>query len=395
MTKLELIDKRKQLRVANKALLAAAKAEARQLTNEEQTQFGNNLEELDKVTDQLDELDIRGGGQRDIQPIVAVEERLSVGHILSTLANNGTLTEPQQALVNEGRSRFTNAGVNTTGQVQIPIHYRSIVDAAAADGTQHQFILDLATPIREASILAKLGANFIYETGIIGLPSYKGNSFAWYAENEEIADSADGFENCVLVNKRLAGCIPVSKNVLLSSNLDVLGIIDADIRAALSEAIDSAVFTFPVADAKQPGGIQQNAAMFSDALSHPNLLKIETKLLENKFTNIKYVVSPATRAKLMTTVKGGAKSDLGFLIDNTGMSINGFPCVFTASANDAETANIFAGDFTKLYVKISAIDILFDPYTLAKKNAVNLVVNVLADIQYRDKDAFQWGSCPK
>jgi hypothetical protein len=101
------------------------------------------------------------------------------------------------------------------------------------------------------------------------------------------------------------------------------------------------------------------------------------------------------RAKLMQTVKGGVKSDLGFLLDANGASINGFKCELTNSANDATKALIFAGDFSKVYVKISALDILVDPYTLAGKNAIRLVVNVLSDIQYRQSDALVWGSALK
>jgi HK97 family phage major capsid protein len=229
MTKLELLDKRKQLRAANKALFDTAKKESRQLSADEQQKVQTNLDELDIVNNELDELEIRGAGNQRITFSAPKEVRMNIGRILFSAIDNTTLTSEERAFVEEGRNRFAAAGVKANGNIQIPISYRALVDSTAATGTEEQYIFDIATPLREQSALTRLGATFIFDSGLIGIPSYKGTNFGWLGLNEDAADVGKGFENKILANKRIAGIIPIAKDVLISSNHDVQGIIESSL----------------------------------------------------------------------------------------------------------------------------------------------------------------------
>ena len=84
---------------------------------------------------------------------------------------------------------------------------------------------------------------------------------------------------------------------------------------------------------------------------------------------------------MKTTTVSGSKSDLRMLME--GNEVNGYPVLTTGNA-----AGYAFGKWDELVIaQWGSLDIIIDPYTQAKKNAVRIVVIAFFDAKPRRAEA--------
>jgi HK97 family phage major capsid protein len=278
--------------------------------------------------------------------------------------------------------RALTAGVNTEGKF-------TIEDTLRAD----QFI----TLLRNRMVTANLGATVLSGlTGNVLIPkkTAAGNA-QWLAELAPIVDSQLVFGQIALSPKRLGSTTPFSRTLLKQSSLDVETLVREDLLENLALAYDLAALHGtgaagqPLGIALQPG---ISTVTFAGAPSWAKVVAFETALGVNNapLSARGYVTTAGVKGVWKTTTK--AVNYPVYLWDDTagaggptGM-VNGY----RAEATQQVVGDVvFFGAWDSLITATWAgIDIITDPYTLAKSNQIQVTVQMLADINIRRASSF-------
>ena len=96
-------------------------------------------------------------------------KKFSLLKAINDVANNRTLDERAQAVVNEGIEEMRKAGQSYSGSIVLPVEERSSIQATlegAGIENVSEDKLNILEPLRANMVLAQAGANFM--TGLVG-----------------------------------------------------------------------------------------------------------------------------------------------------------------------------------------------------------------------------------
>lgn len=306
---------------------------------------------------------------------------------INDVVNNRNINEDALNVIEMGATEMRKSGLSYSGQIQLPVEERGTAIAAtvATDGQEIVATdkLNILEPLRGKSILAEAGATFL--TGLVGnisIPNYTGSTCGWKGELEAADNGKGTFGSVELSPKRLTAYIDISKQFLTQDSVGAEEMLRSDIVNALVAKLEQTIFGDAVGDTTKPAGIFNGAEVV--APSYAGVCAAEAALTDY-LGDKRFVMSPTAKSTFKQTTISGEKSDLRLLMQ--GNEVDGYPV--SASSNVVAGGYAF-GDFSELVVaQWGGIDIVVDPYTLATKNAIRLVINAFFDAKVRREGAIK------
>lgn len=383
---LTLTDKKEQLKIKAESLLSEAKKESRKLTVDEESEYNDLCKQIADVDNELRDLNNKLNNK---ETKTTMKENFSLLKAVRAIANNQTLDERSQEVVNAGIAEMRKSGQSYSGQIVLPVEERATVVAGTATNGQEAVAedkLNILAPLRDALVLSAAGANFM--TGLVGnvsIPTYSGSTVGWAGEVDAASDGAGTFGEVELSPKRLTAYVDISKQFLIQDSVSAEALLRKDIVDALSNKLEATILGAVEGDATKPAGLFAGVTADTAAITFADILKMEQTLEEkNVGGNIKFIASPAAKAVLRTTAVGGTKSDLRMLMD--GNEIDGIPTLVT---NGMTSKGLILGNFNDLVIgQWGGIDLTVDPYTQAANGKIRLVVNAYFDAKPQRADSF-------
>ena len=306
---------------------------------------------------------------------------------INDVVNNRNINEDALNVIEMGATEMRKSGLSYSGQIQLPVEERGTAIAAtvATDGQEIVATdkLNILEPLRGKSILAEAGATFL--TGLVGnisIPNYTGSTCGWKGELEAADNGKGTFGSVELSPKRLTAYIDISKQFLTQDSVGAEEMLRSDIVNALIAKLEQTIFGDAVGDTTKPAGIFNGAEVV--APSYAGVCAAEAALTDY-LGDKRFVMSPTAKSSFKQTTISGEKSDLRLLMQ--GNEVDGY--LVLASSNVVAGGYAF-GDFSELVVaQWGGIDIVVDPYTLATKNAIRLVINAFFDAKVRREGAIK------
>lgn len=312
--------------------------------------------------------------------------KFSLIRSINDVVNNRNINEDALSVIELGATEMRKSGLSYSGQIQLPVEER-VASAAQAtvSGAGVEIVetekLNILEPIRGKSILSEIGATFL--TGLVGnisIPTYDGSTCGWKGEMVNADNGLTGFGSVELSPKRLTAYIDISKQFLVQDSVGAEEMLRRDIVNALMAKLEQTIFGMDAGDDTKPAGIFYNADV--EAPSYEAVCTVEADVTDYSGEK-RFVMAPAVKSEFKQTTISGQLSDLRMLME--GNEVNGYPV--STSSNVAHTGWAF-GDWKELVVaQWGAIDIVVDPYTLARQNAVRLVINAFFDAKLRRPEA--------
>ena len=283
----------------------------------------------------------------------------------------GNLTDEQRAYV-----QGNNINMRAAIQATTTDHGEEVVP-------EEKKRLELA--IRNASVLNRLGVTwFSNAVGNISIPKYSGSQVYWAdSENADAADGAGTFSEVELSPKRLTAYITISRQFLAQTSEDAESILIGDLSRAIAEKLDETVFGCESGSTSTPAGLlyEGNDYMVTGGsiadMSFDSVLALEEAVEEKNGTNFVFVTDPKVKYALRGTQMA---SGLQFVWENG--EIDGRKAVVSNSVCEG---GLICFDPRDLAVASWDQDmvITIDPYTLAGKNQIKIVVNYLVDAKLK------------
>ena len=314
--------------------------------------------------------------------------KFSLIKTINDIVNNRSMSEEAQVVLTAGTEEMRKAGLSYSGQIQLPVsEMREAPDAIVAGQETYgaEVVatdkLNILEPLRNRMVLAQAGATYL--TGLVGnvsIPTYSGSNVGWKGELVDAEDGKGTFDSVEFTPKRLTAYIDVSKQFLAQDSVGAEEMLYRDIVNAIADKLEATILGAGSGDANTPEGIFNGASVAT--VDFANMVEMEKALEEAKlFGDYKFIASPAAKAKLKTTTISGQKSDLRMLME--GNEVNGYPVLTTGNC-----AGLAFGKWDELVIaQWGSLDIIIDPYTQAKKNAVRIVVNAFFDAKPRRTEA--------
>ena len=368
MTEKQRLDKIAELKSEMRSLLELAEVEKRDLSQDEQTTFDN----LDS------------------------EVRMHNNYFRATEVGREEPKEPFDI-----RKHFAEAAtraVQSGSKAQLEIRATAPITTPDVADTIPVLYKDILEALEPALILDKVGLKM--QSNVQGEPMWPtiaGVEATIEGENVQVADSAIDFGKLKAAPKRLALSIPVSRRAFNQSNLDLYGIVTRQLGLGIARTLNKWLAS-PTAITTDVDGVKgpfiKTAAdieFVAEAPTNKEVVALETAVLDKDVDGESfglYIMSPSMAGALKSTPieKGNPKMIL------EGNEMNGYPVLRT---NLVPKGFVGFGFFS--YAVLSEFgrsQVIIDPYTSAKKNMVEFVVNGDFDITTLRGEAFAVGVTP-
>ena len=306
---------------------------------------------------------------------------------INDVVNNRNINEDALNVIEMGATEMRKSGLSYSGQIQLPVEERGDAVAAtvATDGKEIVATdkLNILSPLRGKSILAEAGATFL--TGLVGnisIPNYTGSTCGWKGELEAADNGKGTFGSVELSPKRLTAYIDISKQFLTQDSVGAEEMLRADIVNSLVAKLEQTIFGDAAGDTTKPAGIFNDAEVV--APSYQGVCAAEAAVTDYAGEK-RFVMSPTAKSAFKQATISGTKSDLRLLLEDG--EVDGYP---VSDSSNVVAGGYAFGDFSELVVaQWGGIDIVVDPYTLATKNAIRLVINAYFDAKVRRNGAIK------
>lgn len=306
---------------------------------------------------------------------------------INDVVNNRNINEDALNVIEMGATEMRKSGLSYSGQIQLPVEERGDAVAAtvATDGKEIVATdkLNILSPLMGKSILAEAGATFL--TGLVGnisIPNYTGSTCGWKGELEAADNGKGTFGSVELSPKRLTAYIDISKQFLTQDSVGAEEMLRADIVNSLVAKLEQTIFGDAVGDTTKPAGIFNGAEVV--APSYQGVCAAEAAVTDYSGEK-RFVMSPTAKSAFKQATISGTKSDLRLLLEDG--EVDGYP---VSDSSNVVAGGYAFGDFSELVVaQWGGIDIVVDPYTLATKNAIRLVINAYFDAKVRRDGAIK------
>ena len=385
MNSVELLDKKEQLQLKAQNIINQGKHESRKLTTDEEREYNDLCKQIADIDNEIRDLGNKLNNKKEVRKM----EKFSLLKAIRAIANNQTLDERSQEVVNTGIEEMRKSGQSYSGQIILPVEERAAIVAGTAKNGQEVVAedkLNILAPLRDKLVLSAAGANFM--TGLVGnvsIPTYSGANVGWGAETAAASDGAGTFGEVELSPKRLTAYIDISKQFLIQDSASAEALIRKDIVDAISNKLESTILGNVAGSATQPAGLFNGVTADTTDVTFADILNME-KTLEKKnvYGDIKFIVSPDAKYILRNTAVGGTKSDFKMIMSDG--EIDGIPTLCT---NAVASKGIILGNFNDLVIgQWGGIDLTVDPYTQAANGKIRLVVNAYFDAKAQRADSF-------
>ena len=317
-----------------------------------------------------------------------MKKQFSLLKAINDIANNRSLDAVSQAVVNAGADEMRSAGQSFSGQIQLPVESRAAVTVTNEhdDVVEVQFA-DLLTPLRAKNVLVAAGAK--YMSGLIGdvqVPIMGAGNVTWEGEVASAQEAGYTFTSKKLQPKRLTAYVDISKQFLVQDSIGAEQAIRADIVAAINSKLESTILGSAQGSTTTPAGIFYGQSP-KTITTFKDICDLEASIEDaNVIGECKYVMSNKAKAALRNMPKSSKSTQL--VMENG--EVDGTPVLNTSNV---EAQNIAYGDWNNLAIgQWGSIDLVVDPYTLAKDGQVRIVINAFFDAVTLRPEAFAFGT---
>lgn len=317
-----------------------------------------------------------------------MKKQFSLLKAINDIANNRSLDAVSQAVINAGADEMRSAGQSFSGQIQLPVESRAAVTVTDEhdDVIEVQFA-DLLTPLRAKNVLVAAGAK--YMSGLIGdvqVPIMGAGNVTWEGEVASAKEAGYTFTSKKLQPKRLTAYVDISKQFLVQDSIGAEQAIRADIVAAINSKLESTILGSAQGSTTTPAGIFYGQSP-KTITTFKDICDLEASIEDaNVIGECKYVMSNKAKAALRNMPKSSKSTQL--VMENG--EVDGTPVLNTSNV---EAQNIAYGDWNNLAIgQWGSIDLVVDPYTLAKDGQVRIVINAFFDAVTLRPEAFAFGT---
>ena len=309
--------------------------------------------------------------------VAKVQRSYSFGKAIQEAASGRGLTGLEAEMHQEARNQAKNAGVATTGNLQIPIfEQRTVGLATSVAGVEQLSTLAALVP---KPLIETLGAQRI--TGVSGdikFPKLKAAA-TLHTDEATNATASPGLDTAVTMSpERVGARLDVSNQTLAQLNGSLEAVLAGQIADEIGSAVDRMFFSTVI------GAIADGATAGTTAAlpTYDELTALEGTVGDAHAlgNNCAYVTTPGMRALLAGQAKFGTGSGQAFIENGQLYGYN------VAATNIAEFSNSTAGvtalvfgEFSKAAVCYwNGLDLLIDPYTESPKGITRMVAQVYA-----------------
>ena len=317
-----------------------------------------------------------------------MKKQFSLLKAINDIANNNSLDAVSRAVINAGADEMRSAGQSFCGQIQLPVESRAAVTVTDEhdDVIEVQFA-DLLTPLRAKNVLVAAGAK--YMSGLIGdvqVPIMGAGNVTWEGEVASAQEAGYTFTSKKLQPKRLTAYVDISKQFLVQDSIGAEQAIRADIVAAINSKLESTILGSAQGSTTTPAGIFYGQTP-KKITTFKDICDLEASIEDaNVIGECKYVMSNKAKAALRNMPKSSKSTQL--VMENG--EVDGTPVLNTSNV---EAQNIAYGDWNNLAIgQWGSIDLVVDPYTLAKDGQVRIVINAFFDAVTLRPEAFAFGT---
>lgn len=317
-----------------------------------------------------------------------MKKQFSLLKAINDVANNSALDAASQAVINAGADEMRSAGQSFIGQIQLPVESRAAVTVTDEhDDVIEVEFADLLTPLRAKNVLVAAGAK--YMSGLIGdvqVPIMGAGNVTWEGEVASAKEAGYTFTSKKLQPKRLTAYVDISKQFLVQDSIGAEQAIRADIVAAINSKLESTILGSVQGSTTTPAGIFYGQTP-KKITTFKDICDLEASIEDaNVIGECKYVMSNKAKAALRNMPKSNKSTQL--VMENG--EVDGTPALNTSNV---EAQNIAYGDWNNLAIgQWGAIDLVVDPYTLAKDGQVRIVINAFFDAVTLRPEAFAFGT---
>ena len=345
-------------------------------------------DEMDEPDDKYDHDDKDDDYKENISNRNKMKKQFSLLKAINDIANNRSLDAVSQAVINAGADEMRSAGQSFSGQIQLPVESRAAVTVTDEhdDVIEVQFA-DLLTPLRAKNVLVAAGAK--YMSGLIGdvqVPIMGAGNVTWEGEVASAKEAGYTFTSKKLQPKRLTAYVDISKQFLVQDSIGAEQAIRADIVAAINSKLESTILGSAQGSTTTPAGIFYGQTP-KKITTFKDICDLEASIEDaNVIGECKYVMSNKAKAALRNMPKSSKSTQL--VMENG--EVDGTPVLNTSNV---EAQNIAYGDWNNLAIgQWGSIDLVVDPYTLAKDGQVRIVINAFFDAVTLRPEAFAFGT---
>jgi HK97 family phage major capsid protein len=366
MNEKERLDKIAELKEQMRSILETAKTEKRNLSEDEKEQFDKLREEKDM-------------------------------HIRYFEANEVTPSKPKEEFdIRKHFAEEATKAVKSGNKMQLEVRATPPIDSADVVDTIPVLYKDILEALEPALILDRVGLKM--QTNVQGEPMWPtiaGVEATIEGENVEVADSAIDFGKLKASPKRLALSIPVSRRAFNQSNLDLYGIVTKQLGLGIARTLNKWLVSPTQITTNDVDGVEgvflkgaPDIVFAGDYPTNKEVVALETAVLDKDVDGEGfglYICSPSMAGALKSTPieAGNPKMIL------EGNEMNGYQVIRT---NLVPRGFIGFGFFSYAVLsEFGSLQVIIDPYTSAKKNMVEFVVNGDFDITTLRPEAFAVG----
>ena len=378
MNKEEIMNSLAEYKEQIRSIVDNAEAEKRALTEEEKAQFDDTKAKIEECKRQLNEAEVEAS--KEIKNNTQKMEKnylRNLAKTVSDIVNNRSLED------------YTNVSGNT-------INLRQDAYSVTGDVDDVQLLqyTRLLEPLQNAVIFDKLGLTFINTGSLVKLPSVTAVECSVNGENTKLDTQKVEFSNKAITPVRLGCAVGLSNTAIktIDNNVNLLSYSLKAMREAEGRLINKILFS-PTAVVGTDASIK---GLFVDALAGDasvagkatwaNIVALETKV-KNKnaviTSNAAFVMSPETADKLRSMPISLKTPTYGSVFVMQDGKIDGIPVYETNEVNHYDASNNvdysyigFCSDWSTVIVQeVGAPDLVVDPYTRARYNETELVLN--------------------
>lgn len=372
------------------ALVQGAKAADRDFTQDEESRqatLNDDIADLDGKIANAEKTEailarnaaMTASETAEDRDIAKVQRSYSFGKAIQEAASTKGLTGLEAEMHQEARNQAKNAGVATTGNLQIPIfEQRSNVVGAATSVAGVEQLNTLAALVPKP-LIETLGAQRI--TGVSGDIKFpKLNAAATLqADEATTATLSAGFDTAVTMSpERVGARLDVSNQTLAQLNGSLEAVLAGQIANEIGSAVDRMFFSTVI------GAIADDASAGTGAAlpTYDELTALEGTVGDAHAlgANCAYVTTPGMRALLAGQAKFGTGSGQSFIENGQLYGYNVAATNIAEFKNDtAAVVALVFGEFSHAAVCYwNGLDLLIDPYTESPKGITRMVAQVYA-----------------
>lgn len=248
---------------------------------------------------------------------------------------------------------------------------------------------EILEPTEKGLIIDKLGIKM--QSGLIGdliFPTLAAIEASIQGENAEVGDTKLDIGKIKASPKRASISVPVSKRAINQTNYSLQNVVLKQVSLGVARLLNKWMFS-GTALAGASNGVFVKAAPnveYDTALTFADVVALETAVMDEGIDvtdgTAAYVCTPKVYGKLKSTPKEKGSAEM--ICQNN--MVNGYPVLVT---NYMDTDTIGFGVFSYVGIgQFGDMDLIIDPYTSAKKNIVNFILNTDYDIVVARPEAF-------